>query len=620
MQRTTIAILGMGPRGLSILERICALNGLQSFPSDIEVILIDSNDMGTGAHSPNQPDHLLVNTVACQITLFGDTTVKGAGPLRTGPCFHQWANEQGYRNIDGHYVRSSTGNLIGPNEYLPRKLLGEYLHWAYQEFTRDLLSNIHIRQINNKAINILSECEGRSIVVLDNDQQILVDFIYITTGHGRNMPSIDDYCLQHFVSSNTQKNSLLNYYSDPYPIEKLNEIKPNCRVFIQGIGLTAYDVISQFTVGRGGKFTYQDGKLTYLPSGKEPNLALYSRQALPFSSRGVNQKGASGQYSPVFITSAAIEDLRRKNLKDNGNSQLDFSAQVFPLLFKEMCYVYRCTLEGIWADANNWQPGKEEENAILRILYPHEGQMHSNLHDYTRWFKTFLQDDLKSAEEGNVEDPVKAATDVIRDVRDILRGAIDFSGLTPESHQYFLEHYNPIFNRIAVGPPKQRNAQLLALMEAGIITLAGGKNATLTLNSSTGHFEIHSRFVNETNVTIGDIIIKAKIANFSPIDDNSELMRNLISSGTIRPFLNRRYHPGGIDIDVQQHPITSKGQVLKNIWALGNLAEGANFYTYVLPRPQVNSRFLVDAGRCVKEMYQQLAEYQTQVWDNENVA
>lgn len=77
-------------------------------------------------------------------------------------------------------------------------------------------------------------------------------------------------------------------------------------------------------------------------------------------------------------------------------------------------------------------------------------------------------------------------------------------------------------------------------------------------------------------------------------------------NGIVRPFMNDGYHPGGLDIDINQHPINCLGETQESIWVLGNPAEGANFYTYVLPRPLVNSRFLVDAGRCVTDIYQQL--------------
>lgn len=74
-----------------ILERFLTLYCHYPLSGDIDILLIEHNEMRTGTHSVCQPDHLLVNTVACQITLFADDTVKGIGPIRKGPNFYQWA-------------------------------------------------------------------------------------------------------------------------------------------------------------------------------------------------------------------------------------------------------------------------------------------------------------------------------------------------------------------------------------------------------------------------------------------------------------------------------------------------------------------------------------------------
>jgi hypothetical protein len=50
------------------------------------------------------------------------------------------------------------------------------------------------------------------------------------------------------------------------------------------------------------------------------------------------------------------------------------------------------------------------------------------------------------------------------------------------------------------------------------------------------------------------------------------------------------------------------GKVIRNLWALGYVVEGAHFYTYVLPRPYSNSRGLQDAGRAVVTMVRDIAQ------------
>lgn len=123
------------------------------------------------------------------------------------------------------------------------------------------------------------------------------------------------------------------------------------------------------------------------------------------------------------------------------------------------------------------------------------------------------------------------------------------------------------------------------------------------LNAQSGCYEINSSFTETNSRTEFDVLIKARLDSFSVLHDDSPLIHNLITQGIIRPFINQGYHPGGIDIDRNQHPISSEGEAQKSLWALGVLAEGPNFYTYVLPRPQVNSR----AAGCRKMRYRHVS-------------
>lgn len=59
----------------------------------------------------------------------------------------------------------------------------------------------------------------------------------------------------------------------------------------------------------------------------------------------------------------------------------------------------------------------------------------------------------------------------------------------------------------------------------------------------------------------------------------------------------------GIEIDSKLHIVSADGEVLENAWALGTICEGTKFYTYIVPRPYVNSTALIDADRTVGELF-----------------
>lgn len=605
MSKISIDIIGAGSRGLSLLERIVTLYPEYSPNQKMEIWLIDKNEAGFGVHLPNQPDYFLTNTVACQITLFGDDSVTAPGSIREGPNLYQWARDQGYKKSGQLYSRRPQGEEISPDDYLPRALLGEYLHSVYLRILHNLPPGITVNVIRGFAVQVSSFSNHTIKIKLDNDFKIKANYLFLATGHGENRSTEDDLSIQRFVSGNLHKNKLLRYIRRPYELRKYSHIAGGSNVMIGGMGLTTYDIIARLTVGCGGRFCDAGHRLIYHPSGDEPQIYIYSRQSLPAGSRGVNQKGVSGRYLAHFFTLDAIDRLRQRT----AQGKIDFVADLLPLLIKEMCYVYSCVERGEWTQARDYQAGAAEREAINQLFYPHQGLTFSTLEEWRAWFKELLIKDIADAEKGNVDGALKAAADVIRDTRDILRYAINHGGLTPQSHRQFLSEFCPIFNRIAVGPPLRRNQELLALIESGVVALAGGPAARLVCRSESGHFALHTSFVQEESVTLADILIKARIATFSPASDSSRLYHNLLAEGVIRPYDNDGFPAGGIDIDRQHHVISRKKISQKNIYALGTPVEGPNYFTYVLPRPAVNSTALQEAALCVVDMYQNIRKH-----------
>ena len=83
----SVALVGAGPRGTSVLERLCA-SAPELLPpgAHLTVHVIDPSPPGPGrVWRPTQSPDLLMNTVASQVTLFTDESVDCAGPIRRGP-------------------------------------------------------------------------------------------------------------------------------------------------------------------------------------------------------------------------------------------------------------------------------------------------------------------------------------------------------------------------------------------------------------------------------------------------------------------------------------------------------------------------------------------------------
>jgi uncharacterized NAD(P)/FAD-binding protein YdhS len=655
MKRYSVTIVGMGPRGLSVLERIGAIAGSRQLLLDI--ILIEPGECGPGVHATRQPQHLLINTVASQVTMFPALGAVLHPPLCATPSLTAWARQSGYRRFGDSYHRiagEGAGVDITESDYLPRSMLGEYLAWAYQQVAAALPACVTLTHHRLRANDLWQQQDGRTAIELESGFVVHSDFVFLTTGHGRNLPSDLDAALAKFAQDHARYNSRLSFVRHVYPLDKLARVGPEARVAIQGLGLSAHDVIAELTVGRGGVFVRQPngepngqgapGVLRYQRSGREPKLTLCSRNCLPYAARGINQKGLDGRHHPHYFTQDAVEALRRMALATRGSRQLDFDRELLPLLKREMAWVYRNTLArtaalpahitrvdgaaehaalqpaaptsqpGLQAavlvpDPLTFVPDAEDEALIDALLFPLRERQFADLDEFRGFFSDWLHTDLQEARLGNVDSATKAATDVLRDVRATLQAAIEHGGLTPASHRKFLAVYHPAINRAAFGPPLRRNEELLALLDAGVIDIVSGPNSVVETDENDSAFVLSTKFANGTERRPIDVLVVARLDAFFPETDESLLIRNVLKRGLVRPYYNGVFHPGGIEIDEASQPLNVQGEPARNIWALGYPVEGCHYYTHALPRPMLRSRQVLDADRCVTAMFAQMADY-----------
>ncbi|APA90341.1 hypothetical protein BJG93_32550 (plasmid) [Paraburkholderia sprentiae WSM5005] len=332
-----------------------------------------------------------------------------------------------------------------------------------------------------------------------------------------------------------------------------------------------------------------------------------SRKSLPFSGRSVNQKSVGGRDVARFFTIEAIEALRIQARAMRGSPQIDFVNEALPLVKADMAYARRLALDGVASLDTGWVPDAAELAVIDAILDPLAGRSFTSMAEFEVYFREFLLDDLCEIDKGNVHGPVKAATDVLRDLRDHFRFAAEYAGFTPESHAVFVGEFVPTLNRIVFGPPRHRNDELLALLDAGIVELAGGPVAHTGVDEARAQFVIETTFAGRVERRHADVLALSRIDVYSPLNDAAPLTADMIQRGVIRPHMNGDYHPGGIDIDTNNNVLSADGRVQSNLWAIGYLVEGPHYYTQELPRPGRLSRLTLDAQQCVEALFASLA-------------
>lgn len=615
-----ISIIGFGPRGLSIFERIIAY--VKFFPTDqkTNIHIFETQGYGHGSHPPDQPAHLLVNTVASQITMFADDSVRSAGPVLEGPDFHAWVlSARGTGALSADEETFFDENGVDPDAYYPRSTFGKYLDWVYEFLAALRPESMTITFYREAACDMQALDGERYRVCGENGASVEADYVFLTTGHSLAKRTEADRRTEQAFLAAAMVNPKLQFICDPYPIaDQLRDVSAGVTVLIEGAGLTAFDALSELTIGRGGRFERRDGELTYLPSGREPRIVVVSRSGLPLTARGVNQKGQKGRYESRFLTFEAVRRIRARK------HRLDFNADVMPLLLLDMEHAYyrtamlrkagdieayRFSVEFVTASPRRRAElldahfSADERFSWDSLANPTPRSALESRSTYAYWLRCYLADDIASGREGNIDSPIKAATDVLRDVRDVLRDVIDFGGLTAESHSRLTREFTPLMIRLAVGPPLRRVEELACLIDFGVVDMSFGPSPTVALNPQKGKVEIVGQCLGDRPVADADVLYRARLPIPGPQDDASPLAASLLARGLVRPFKSDGYAAGGVEVNGDLNVIDAESRVRQNFWALGPVCEGVKFYTFVVPRPGVNSTAVVDAGRAVGRLF-----------------
>ncbi|HKA67758.1 MAG TPA: FAD/NAD(P)-binding protein [Actinomycetes bacterium] len=607
---TAVAIVGLGSRGLSVLERVVTLAKLARPESaQVRVEVVDPTCDGAGVHDTGQPDYLLLNTICSQASMFPDPNSVGDDVDVPGPSLYEWVLDRGLRMADDGFTVGSSGRAIRPTDFLPRRVLGEYLGWFLGQVLGRTPEHVRVRLHRSTAVDIgTAPDDGLQIELADGDR-LRVDYAFLTTGYTGN------------AGTAPGTSAYPRTIAAPYPLpDQLAGVEPGHTVAIAGFGLSAMDLVSSLTVGRGGRFIPYRGRTDYLPSGLEPAILMYSRSGVPCRARPqVVRFGPP--YLPLVLTREAIDAVREAR-----GGKLDFDADMLPLILTEMRIAYRrCEASGAGPDAAQALAselaaaatgGPVEIVALLDRLDQRLGRFDPALEfegtdgmrldgaaGYQQWLADLLRADLAEGVRGFTGSPVKAALDILRDLRDTVRYIVDFGGLTDGSLEEFNRRTVPLMNRAVVGPQFERHTELLALMDAGILSVPFGPAPAVSWSPDRGVWTITSTRLREGRAAEADWLVHGYV-DLPAVDSSaSPLIRNLHRKGWIRPHRPASRRVVGIDVAADQHPLDRSGRVQSRLWVLGPICEGATFYNNLVPSPNVYSRPIVDAHRCVAAMF-----------------
>jgi uncharacterized NAD(P)/FAD-binding protein YdhS len=620
MAQLSVCIVGAGPRGVSVLERICA-NARQTEPGAvITVHVVDPYRPGAGrVWRTDQSQHLLMNTVASQVTLFTDDSVDIDGPVIPGPSLYEWARGM---TRTGRYDEATLAEarLLGPDTYPTRAFYGRYLEWVFQRVVRAAPEQVSVTVHRARAVALddSADAAGSQTVLLEGGTRLGgLDAVVLAQGHLDLQLTETESEFEAFAAVRG-----LIYVPPANPADvNLSALRAGQSVLLRGLGLNFFDYLALLTVGRGGCFDCCDGRLAYQPSGMEPRIYAGSRRGMPYHARGENEKGAHGRHQPAVLAPAVVERLRKRAARLGG---LDFRLDVWPLVATEVETVYYTALlkaRGNPRAAERFRrcylatPRREAERTRLlnefhvepdarwhwdRVAQPYCGRSFAGPDEFRSWLLDHLRSDVDEARAGNVSGPVKAALDVLRDLRNEIRLVVDHGGLTGDSYRDDLDRwYTPLNAFLSIGPPVSRVEEMIALIEAGVVEVLG-PDLQVDTDPETGTFVARSGLVPGTAVRSA-AMIEARLPAPGVRSTTDPLLGHLLATGQCSMYRiatpsRSPYETGGLAVtDRPYRLLDAGGRAHPRRFAFGVPTESVHWVTAAGVRPGVNSVTLCDS-------------------------
>ncbi|QHA03816.1 adenylate cyclase [Streptomyces broussonetiae] len=507
--RPQLVIVGAGPRGTGLLERIAANAPELYAGTGLDIHLVDPHPPGGGRIWRQAQSPLLwMNSRAEDVTMFTDETVTMDGPVRKGPTLHEWAGLHGATFAD-------------------RRLQGRYLRWVYERALADLPEGVTVHHHPRRALRISGPREGRQQVWLEgHPRPLLADLVILALGH----LDAELHADQAELAAHAHEHGLVHLPPDFTADTDLSPLRPGEPVLVRGFGLAFVDLMVLLTEGRGGRY---EGD-AYVPSGREPVLYVGSRRGVPYHSKiGYDWTGDRPPL-PRFFGPAEVEELLARP------AGFDFRRDVWPLVEKELGFAHYHRLftahpertamaladfeEKYAAAAGPAEtralvtaavPDPADRLDLTALDHPLQGMRYASHEAFQDGLRAYVEDDLNRRHDHSYS----ADLGVFLGLLSVYGQIVRLGGAGSWWHGFF--------SYLASGPPGPRLRQMLALSRAGLLRFVG---ADMSVTAEDGVFRATSPTVPGFRVE-ARALVEARLPAPTVGRARDDLLRDLHADG-----------------------------------------------------------------------------------------
>ncbi len=636
-----MAVVGGGPRGTSVTERLIArCRELGDAAPAVTIHLIEPHEPGAGhIWRRDQSRLFLMNTPCLYPTVVPIGATAAAVPASALPLsFDDWRLrvDDGLIQVDDADRREC--GALASRHFPSRVLYGRYLTWMFAELVRLAPPGVSVIHHRREAISL--ERAGERVdgaaaaeepaaghrwrITLDDDSRVDADDVVLALGH---LPA-DLTPEQHKLQDAAEAHGL-QYWPPAVPGDVPWDTLPaNETVLLRGLGLNFFDAMIALTQGRGGRFSNGTGtRLEYEPSGTEPNLVAASRRGVPYRAKAALDTYLPRSVRLRFCTTDRVLAFARSGI------QAGFDHDVWPLLHRDALWAYYSTLartqahvvegstdaflgdllDALAIDGPGWSTATErvaersipatQRLVVQALARPFAGVHFANVEDFTAAVLEQLDMDADGSAKGE-DDPLKMMIGALNAGRSVIKQAVAEGGISAASWDAELQGwFEPLVEGLASGPPPVRIAQLAALVRAGIVCFVG-PDPRFDVDPDEKLLRVSSPWVRGGSFS-ARWLVEAMTPPNRVASSASPLLRSLLDQGLVRPrvFMADDGVPvasSGLDVTAPPYrAVDRSGSVQESLFVIGLQLSAVQWGTAIAAEagasPAAGGRTLLDA-------------------------
>ncbi|SDM11706.1 FAD-NAD(P)-binding [Corynebacterium mycetoides] len=626
-----IALVGMGPRGISTVERIASyLDGRP--PKALTLHLIDDAEIGAGrVWETDQTRTLCMNTLAGAVTLFTEPGSTVGGRVLEGPTMFEWIQLiRGERDAVASPARSlydahpadparterfaaeiaATRTESNPS----RALYGEYLRWVFDVALAQLPDYVTVRTHRARAVGI-TEDGGRDRIELDDGSTVTADATVLSTGWV-------------LPARSAPPSSGGVWVAPDNPVEQdTAALAPGEAVLVRGLGMGFFDLMALITIDRGGRFVPDASArsgLSYVPSGREPRIVVTSGRGYPYLPKS--------EYHS--LPPAGTLERHRAVLSElaSEHSPIAFGTRIWPALVRDAYAAYYRTLARVrpnalrrgldeivgLIDAADVEPvasavdislvpaalndalrgSADADFDLNEWIDPLRGTDGLGIGELGEYIASRMERDIAEAVAA-WDSPVKAALWEISTARKPTTIAVENGRGAEEDRLRALREFLAFGQMVGSGPPLFRTRELLALYDAGIIRFLGGQPV---LSAADPGFTATSATRRVTAPVLADAFLPGPDVR-RPADP---LTRSLLDARRIRPFAPHGVPTAAPETDAAtRRAVRADGTLDPRLHIAGIPTGGQWADTTISPMPGTDAPFLQETDAVAASLLSQ---------------